>query len=598
MTTHDTTHLRPDDQLEPTGRADPGTARPAHRLRAAVAAGPRLWRQLTSMRVALILLFLLALASLPGALLPQWTLDAGRTAQFIVDNPTLGPDPGPAGLLRGLRLALVRGHLPGPVHLADRLPGPAHLGLRPGAAGQAGRDPAQPRPAAARTPPRSATAEAPEDGRGPHRGRSARLAARPAGTSRRRVDRLGREGLPARGRQPGLPLLAARPAGRDRGGQDVRLRGHRDRHRGRRVLLQLAERLQRVPARAADRRHRPRAVLRQPATASTRSTPTPGWPPTSTPPSGTRPVPRWPPGRPTFTPTHLRVNEPLRINGERLYLLGHGFSPIFEVTFPNGEVRTASQTFQPTDTALLSEGVVKFLDPPGYTGDEVPHPPAGAAGAVRPDRGRRPRQRRDPDLDRQPPRTTRRWPSRPGAGDLGMEDGAEPVDLRARPAPGRQRSAGEAGPGEPEAGRVLHAGRRHPGHLHRLPAVGAAADVLRPGAGLRPGVRDHPAGRADAVADREAPPGLVPHHSRRRFRRQYRRGGGLARTDQAGYGEEFTSLAALARPRAAQPESTVPDRTHRDHAVPERHHRWPSAVRSARSPTRRSGPPPPPTPWR
>jgi len=53
--------------------------------------GRNTWRQLTSMRTALILLFLLALASLPGALLPQWSLNTAKTAQYIVDHPTLGP---------------------------------------------------------------------------------------------------------------------------------------------------------------------------------------------------------------------------------------------------------------------------------------------------------------------------------------------------------------------------------------------------------------------------------------------------------------------------------------------------------------------------
>ena len=43
------------------------------------------------MRTALILLFLLALASLPGALLPQWSLNTAKTAQYIIDHPTLGP---------------------------------------------------------------------------------------------------------------------------------------------------------------------------------------------------------------------------------------------------------------------------------------------------------------------------------------------------------------------------------------------------------------------------------------------------------------------------------------------------------------------------
>lgn len=49
------------------------------------------WRQLTSMRTALILLFLLAIAAIPGSLLPQEGNDPIRVREWIEDNPTLGP---------------------------------------------------------------------------------------------------------------------------------------------------------------------------------------------------------------------------------------------------------------------------------------------------------------------------------------------------------------------------------------------------------------------------------------------------------------------------------------------------------------------------
>ena len=50
-----------------------------------------LWRQLTSMRVALILLFLLALASIPGSIFPQRGTSPLRVNEFLQDNPTWGP---------------------------------------------------------------------------------------------------------------------------------------------------------------------------------------------------------------------------------------------------------------------------------------------------------------------------------------------------------------------------------------------------------------------------------------------------------------------------------------------------------------------------
>ena len=49
------------------------------------------WRQLTSMRTALVLLFLLALAAVPGSLVPQRSIDAARAAQFAEQHPTLAP---------------------------------------------------------------------------------------------------------------------------------------------------------------------------------------------------------------------------------------------------------------------------------------------------------------------------------------------------------------------------------------------------------------------------------------------------------------------------------------------------------------------------
>lgn len=49
------------------------------------------WRQLTSMRVALILLFLLALAAIPGSVLPQRGTDPIRVDDWIEGNPTWGP---------------------------------------------------------------------------------------------------------------------------------------------------------------------------------------------------------------------------------------------------------------------------------------------------------------------------------------------------------------------------------------------------------------------------------------------------------------------------------------------------------------------------
>ena len=49
------------------------------------------WRQLTSMRVALILLFALAVASIPGSILPQRGNNPLLVDEWLAERPTLGP---------------------------------------------------------------------------------------------------------------------------------------------------------------------------------------------------------------------------------------------------------------------------------------------------------------------------------------------------------------------------------------------------------------------------------------------------------------------------------------------------------------------------
>ncbi|MEV0267211.1 cytochrome c biogenesis protein ResB [Hamadaea sp. NPDC050747] len=49
------------------------------------------WRQLTSMRTALVLLFLLAVASIPGSILPQQGVNPEKINQYFVEHPDLAP---------------------------------------------------------------------------------------------------------------------------------------------------------------------------------------------------------------------------------------------------------------------------------------------------------------------------------------------------------------------------------------------------------------------------------------------------------------------------------------------------------------------------
>jgi cytochrome c biogenesis protein len=66
----------------------------------------------------------------------------------------------------------------------------------------------------------------------------------------------------------------------------------------------------------------------------------------------------------TWRPYTLEVNHPLRVGGDRVYLQGHGYAPTFTVTFPGGQTRTQTIQWRPDDAlTLLSSGVVR-VDPP------------------------------------------------------------------------------------------------------------------------------------------------------------------------------------------------------------------------------------------
>ncbi|MGE2727468.1 cytochrome c biogenesis protein ResB [Mycolicibacterium pulveris] len=69
----------------------------------------------------------------------------------------------------------------------------------------------------------------------------------------------------------------------------------------------------------------------------------------------------------TWRPYRLKVNEPLRVGGDRIYLQGHGYAPTFTVIFPDGQTRTQTLQFRPDDQlTLLSSGAMRF-DPPAGT---------------------------------------------------------------------------------------------------------------------------------------------------------------------------------------------------------------------------------------
>jgi len=71
-----------------------------------------------------------------------------------------------------------------------------------------------------------------------------------------------------------------------------------------------------------------------------------------------------------WTDYQLQVNHPLRVAGDRVYLQGHGYAPTITVEWPNGESRTQTIQFRPDDlVTFLSSGVMRFDPPAGMYPD-------------------------------------------------------------------------------------------------------------------------------------------------------------------------------------------------------------------------------------
>ena len=256
-----------------------------------------------------------------------------------------------------------------------------------------------------------------------------------------------------------------------------------------------------------------------------------------------------------WQPHPLAVNNPLRVDGERVYLLGHGYAPRFTVTFPNGQQRTGLVQWRPVDQAtLLSEGATK-IDPPGVT-DEAQRrrsqlaitgllAPTSSGGQLvtsvfpAPD---------DPEVAVDVLR-----------GDLGLDSG-------------RAQSIFSVDQRMIEQGRLMRVARQNlkPGSELTLDdGTRIRFDGLENWVSLQ--VSNDPAQTTVLLAAIALLGGLTLSLTVRRRRFWIRAVpaapstttgrtvvmlGGLARTDRAGYGEEFGRLAAeLAPPRTADPEA-------------------------------------------
>ncbi|MHA6792562.1 cytochrome c biogenesis protein ResB [Pseudonocardia bannensis] len=241
----------------------------------------------------------------------------------------------------------------------------------------------------------------------------------------------------------------------------------------------------------------------------------------------------------TWTSYPLAVNHPLRIDGERVYLLGHGYAPRFTVTWPDGEQRTGETQWRPVDQAtLLSEGATKF-ERPGITDDEQRRTsqlaitglfaPTSSGGAVVTSVFP---ELRDPEVAVDVLR-----------GDLGLDDG-------------RGQSIFSVDQRKVESGELVRAARANltPGEDLRLDdGTVVRFDGVRPWVSLQV---SHDPGQMWVLGFAVLVMiglGLSLSIKRRRFWVRLTPAGsgctvveigGLARTDQAGYGEEFDRLRA------------------------------------------------------
>lgn len=363
--------------------APPAPVAPPHRpgpVAGALAFGRNVWRQLTSMRTALILLFLLSVASLPGALLPQWSLNSAKTAQYIADYPTIGPwldrlgffevfgSPWYSAIYLLLFVSLVGCLTPRTWEFVGQL---------------------RARPVAT---PRNL-------GRLPHHDRQEapgsvdEVADRiTAGLRGWRVARRTgeRPGPPPEGAIPdpvAVTISAEKGYLREVGnlvfhfslvgllvaiaiGKLVGYEGS--------VIVNAGSQFCSTSPASYDN-FRPGLLV-----DGTDLTPfcldvrtfTAGYTPAGQAISFTAQVGSQSgsaAGGSAWDDNLLQVNDPLRLAGERVYLIGHGFTPHFSVTFPDGTVRSYQQPFAPAanDPNFTSEGAVKILDPPGVTGDDV-----------------------------------------------------------------------------------------------------------------------------------------------------------------------------------------------------------------------------------
>ncbi|MEO7193754.1 MAG: cytochrome c biogenesis protein ResB [Pseudonocardiaceae bacterium] len=342
---------------------------PTERIRAhpVTAAVRNTWRGLTSMRTALVLLFLLALAALPGALLPQYSLNPQRVRTYQAQHPTLAPvlgrldafdvfaSPWFAAIYLLLFVSLVGCVVPRSLEYARQLrrapvATPRNLGRLPHhARAESDTDPEEILAAARRRLRGWRVAERAEPG-------GARTLSAERGYLREAGNLVFHVAL--------LGLLVSFAIGKLVGYQGqviVLANGAQFCNSGPLAYDSF------TPGRSVD------GTALEPFCVRV-NTFTPTYLPTGQPMRFRADISYQGPDdltAGTWHPYQLQVNDPLRIGSTRVYLIGHGYAPRFTVIFPDGQRRSGVVQWRPVDTAtLLSEGTTKF-DPPGVTDDAI-----------------------------------------------------------------------------------------------------------------------------------------------------------------------------------------------------------------------------------
>ena len=195
---------------------------------------------------------------------------------------------------------------------------------------------------------------------------------------------------------------------------------------------------------------------------------------------------------------NLRVNHPVNVDGVRVFIIGHGYAPVFKVTDGTGKVVFDQPVpFIAVDTTgLTSEGVVKVPDA---------HPDQlGFAGVFLPTAVNVGGQLESAFPAPLAPRVS----LVSYKGNLGMDSGP-PQSVYQLNTAGADPAAGRA-PAARDRAVDQAAGRRRHAHLRRVPAVDQPGHHLRPGAAARADRGPGGAGWPAAVLLRPAPPGVRP----------------------------------------------------------------------------------------